>query len=206
MLKQELNKKIKNTPLQFFLNELNYNSKQKIKNALDKFINCESIDKWLNSGFYDLVYSAEDLFISLCNVLKINGKEVSIELNKSKELRDEIERFKDSYLFVNTNFKRKGEPILALAFCEGKRRISLYKDKKYLFSSLNEILNMVSIEIIKHYIFNDGKASIWGKIENYQLHLFGEIYTFDTKGNILNTNENFDTNIASLELKNKSII
>ena len=75
----------------------------------------------------------------------------------------------------------------------------LYKDKKYLFFSFNEILNMVSIEIIKHYIFNDGKASIWGKIENYQLHLFGEIYTFDTKGNILDTNENFDTNIASLK-------
>ena len=199
MLKQEINEKNKTIPLQVLLKELNYKSKQKVENALDKFINCESIDKWLNSGFYDLVYNAEDLFISLCNVLKIDEKKVSLELNKSKELRNEIERFKDSYLFINTNFKRTSEPIFALVFCKGKRRISLYKDKKYLFCSLNEILNMVSIEIIKHYIFNDGKASIWGKIENYQLHLFGEIYTFDTKGNILDTNENFDTNIASLK-------
>lgn len=117
MLKQEINEKIKTIPLQVLLKELNYKSKQKVENALDKFINCESIDKWLNSGFYDLVYNAEDLFISLCNVLKIDEKKVSLELNKSKELRNEIERFKDSYLFINTNFKRTSEPIFALVFC-----------------------------------------------------------------------------------------
>lgn len=206
MLKEEINEKIKNIPFQVLQKELNYNSKEKAEKSLTKFIDCESIDKWLNSGSYDLVYSAEDLFITLCNVLKIDEKKVSLELNKCKELRKEIERFKDAFIFINTNFKRKGEPILALAFCEGERRISLYKDKKYLFSSLNEILNMVSSEIIKHYIFNEGKAGIWGKIENYQLDLFGEIYTFDSKGNILDTNENFDTNIASLKLKNTSII
>ena len=41
MLKQELDNKIKNTPLQILINKLDYNSKQKLKKSLDKFINCD---------------------------------------------------------------------------------------------------------------------------------------------------------------------
>lgn len=206
MLKQKLNEKIKNTSIEVLTNSLNYNSSKKAKKAINKFLDSTSIDIWLNSGFYDLVYSAEAFFIALCDVFKIDKEQVSQEINKSNEKRNEIERFKDSYIFINTNFKRTSEPIFALAFSEAKRRISLYKDEKYLFKPVDEILNLISNEIIKHYIFNDGKIGIWRKIENYQLHLFGDIYTFDTKGKLLSSKENLDTNRASLKLKNKSII
>lgn len=78
MLKLELNEKIRNTSLQILL----YNSKQKLKISLDKFINCASINKWLNSGFYDLVYNAESFLIAICNLFKIEKEILSYELAK----------------------------------------------------------------------------------------------------------------------------
>ena len=201
MLKQELDNKIKNTPLQTVIKKLDYNSERKLKKSLDKFINCESINKWLNSGFYDLVYNAENFLIDICNLFKIDKEILSYEIKKVNQLKKENERFKNSYIFINTNFKRKSEPIFALALCESKRRISLYKNEKYLFKSIDEILNIVSKQIINHYINSSGKLGIWGEIENYQLHLFDNIYTFDLKGKLLNLKENFDINLASLKIK-----
>lgn len=139
--------------------------------------------------------------IKLCKALEIDDTQIQKELDNYTNLKIEIEKFKDAYIFVNTNFKRKSEPIFALAFLESKRRISLYKNEKYLFKSRNEILNIISNEIIKDYVFNNGKLFIWGDIVNYQVHLFNEIYTFETNGKLTNIKENYDVNVASLKLK-----
>lgn len=93
-----------------------------------------------------------------------------------------------------------------MALCESKRRISLCKNKKYLFKSVDKILNIASKQIISHYINSNGKVGIWGEIEKYQLHLFDNIYTFDLEGKLLTIKENFDINLASRKIKNKTII
>jgi len=182
MKKQEIDKKINNTPLLILLKKLNYKSNLRAKKAIDKFLDSESIYTWLDSGFYDLVYNEEDLFISLCNVLGIDKKEVLEELEKYKKLKKEVDRFKGSFILVNTNFKRKSEPIVVLACLEKDRRLHLYKKEEYLFKSIDEILKKVSTTIAQHYTSNNGYLPIWGKIQNYQLHLFGKIYTFNPKG------------------------
>jgi len=56
----------------------------------------------------------------------------------------EQQRFKNCYLFINTNFKRKSEPIFALACMEHKRRIYPRNIENLYFKSDDEILKVIS--------------------------------------------------------------
>lgn len=102
--------------------------------------------------------------------------EEEIQINK------ELAKFKESYIFVNTNFKRKTEPIFALASCESQRNVSIDKNK-LIFKSEHEIFSIISDAIQQHYKQSNGKIGIWGKIVNYVYHHSdGETYIFDTSG------------------------
>jgi hypothetical protein len=99
--------------------------------------------------------------------------------------RKEREKFKECYIFINTNFKRKSEPIFALAFLEYKRHISLPKDD-LVFKSDKEIFKIIGNIVKNHFIASDGKINMWGKIANYNYHhKDGNSYVFDTHGNII---------------------
>ena len=101
------------------------------------------------------------------------------------EIRKELEKFKDSYIFVNTNFKRKSEPIFALAFCEAKRNIGLDKIS-LIFKTDEEIFHIISEIVKEHYIDSGGNIGLWGDIVNYVYHHSnGETYIFDKYGQIL---------------------
>lgn len=189
MLKNELNQKIKNISIEELKIKLAYQSAKKLEKSINIFMETKTIYDWLNSGFYDLVYDAKELFLKLCEVFGIWDLIVQNELNYCENLKNEIYRFKGSYIFVNTNFKRKNESIFALALCEKKRRISLFKNERFLFKTKEEILELVSNIVIEHYKINDGKCSIWGNIINYQLNLFDTVYIYSLDGKIENVKE-----------------
>jgi hypothetical protein len=116
------------------------------------------------------------------------------------EIRAELQKFKDSYIFVNTNFKRKSEPIFALAFCEVKRNIGLDKIS-LIYKTDEEIFHIISEIIKEHYIDSDGNIGIWGDIVNYVYHHSdGEAYVFDTEGTIIRDIDIFE-NRAILKLR-----
>ena len=185
MLKQILNQKIKDSSLEELNKRLGYQSIKKFEKSVDKFLCTNTMYDWLNSGFYDLTNDAKTFFEKLCKALDIDDNEISKEFQDFINLKNEIEKFKDSYIFVNTNFKRNNEPIFALAFCESKRRISLYKDSRFLYKKIDDILKQVSDIIVEHYRVNDGKCYIWGNIVNYQVYLFGKLYIFSTIGKLI---------------------
>jgi len=115
---------------------------------------------------------------------------------KAKELR----KFKDSYIFVNTNFKRKNEPIFALAFCEGERRISLDKNE-LIFKNDDEIFKIVSNIVKEHYEQSAGKIGIWGNIVNYTYHHSNDkVYVFDKNGDKIESEPIYESK-AVLRLK-----
>lgn len=201
MLKQILNQKIKDSSLEELKEKLGYQSIKKLEKSIDKFISTNTIYDWLNSGFYDLTNDAKTFFEKLCRALDIDENEINKQLQDFTNLKNEIDKFKDSYIFVNTNFKRTTEPILALAFCESKRRISLFNNERFFYKSIDEILKLVSNIIIEHYKINDGKCSIWGDIVNYQLSLFGKFYTFSNEGKLIAEENSLDVNIATLKIK-----
>ena len=181
--------------------KLGYSNKVKFEETLNKFLQFSDLNQWFEKGHYDLVNNAEDFFIKLSKALDIEDSLIDKELKVIEHYKQEIEKFKGSYIFVNTNFKRKNEPIFALAFCENQRRISLYKIENLLFKTMDEIFEILSKEIKKHYLENSDKLGIWGKIVSYQVHIFDTIYTFDTNGSLKSNDVIVFENKATLKYK-----
>lgn len=184
MIFEDIKEKIKFQNKTLLTKELGYSNSTKFEKTLNKFFQFSTLYGWFQCGHYDLVNTAEDFFIKLSKALKIDEDTINNEIKNITLYKHEVEKFKDSYIFINTNFKRKNEPIFALALCENQRRISLYKNENLLFKTTDEILEILSIEIKKHYLQNSDKLGIWGKIVSYQVHLFDTIYIFDTNGNL----------------------
>lgn len=95
------------------------------------------------------------------------------------------EQLKKSYIYVNTNFKRRSEPIFALAFSEAQRRISLNNFTQLYSQSKEEIFDFISSFVKDHYLQNNGNIGIWGDIDTYQLNLDNQVYVFDKEGRFL---------------------
>ncbi|MBD3795965.1 MAG: hypothetical protein IE881_08580 [Epsilonproteobacteria bacterium] len=105
-----------------------------------------------------------------------------------------------NYIFVNTNFKRKGEPIFVLAFLEAKRRISI-TDELAASTNQEELFQIIGAYVKNHYEQNNGDLGTWGKIVNYQVHLQDKVYLFDIKGNHLDNEVPVPENCATMSLK-----
>ena len=184
MIFEDIKEKIKFQNKTLLTKELGYSNSTKFEKTLNKFFQFSTLYGWFQCGHYDLVNTAEDFFIKLSKALKIDENTINNEIKNITLYKHEVEKFKDSYIFVNTNFKKKNEPIFALALCENQRKISLYKKENLLFKSTDEMLEILSIEIKKHYLQNSDNLGIWGKIVSYQVHLFDTIYIFDINGNL----------------------
>jgi hypothetical protein len=184
MIFEDIKEKIKLQNKTLLAKELGYSNLTKFEITLNKFFQFSTLYEWFQCGHYDLLNTAQDFFIKLSKALKIDENTINNEIKNITLYKHEVEKFKDSYIFVNTNFKKKNEPIFALALCENQRRISLYKKENLLFKSTDEILEILSIEIKKHYLQNSDNLGIWGKIVSFQVHLFNTIYIFDTNGNL----------------------
>lgn len=180
--------------------KIGYNSKQTFEKSLNKFLKYKSLKEWIEKGYYDFTNNATEFFVKLSKELGFKDSEINNTIFKITEYIEEKNKLSSSYIFVNTNFKREGESILTLAMLENKRRISLYKDEKFLFKPINEILELVSSIVVEHYEINNGKCFIWGDIVNYQLHLFDNLYTYSIDGKLTDEKNNLDTNIASISI------
>ena len=201
MIFEDIKEKIKLHNKTLIAKELGYSNSTKFEITLNKFLQFSTLYEWFQCGHYDLVNTAEDFFIKLSKALKIDEDTINNEIENITLYKKEIEKFKDSYIFVNTNFKRKNEPIFALALCENQRRISLYKIENLLFKTIDEIFEILSKEIKKHYLQNKGTLKIWGKINSYQIHLFGKIYVFNINGNLKSNDVIVFENKATLKYK-----
>lgn len=132
--------------------KMGYHSKVNFEKTLQIFKESITLNAWLLSGHYDFTKSAEDFFVSLSKELGFSDDTIQNVLLTFECYKQEKERLKGSYIFVNTNFKRKNEPIFALAFLESKRNISLCDIKELLFKSEEEMLKIVSNLVKNHYL------------------------------------------------------
>ena len=206
MLIKTINEKLNTIDISTLHKKVGYNSSKKFIETLEKLKSTRNSYDWLYCSHYDLVYSSKDFLIKLCEVLEIDEILVDDEIKKAVLYYKEQEKFKSSYIFVNTNFKRQSEPIFALALCEKFRNISLYKKENLLFKSIEEILNNLSFQIKSHYEENNGGLKIWRKIVNYQVHLFDKIYVFDVNGNLLEYANEVSESRATIFVNNKKLV
>ncbi|MCR4942255.1 MAG: hypothetical protein K5978_05655 [Campylobacter sp.] len=150
---------------------LGYRS-NKAKIAFDKLVNAKDLASFLRVGHYDLLYNSTKLLIGLARAFKLDENALKIEINKAQKHNDEIEKFQKCYIFIDTHFVRKNEPIFALAMCECERRIWLGKyANKLVYKSNDEILAFIKKLINHHYFINKGTSKFCGKIYAYQVNL-----------------------------------
>ncbi len=164
--------KLKSVNIKDVADALGYSSTKKLSVRIDVVINSETLS--LESSDYDFHYGTSQFIRKLCDAL-------AIPLALCNKIIDEIEtkinikkyRFKSS-LFIETNFKRKSEPIFVLACLEGRRYIPVDEIQDL---GLNEQIEHVQRLIRAHYA-EQTELQVWGKISQY-------VYYYDEKTNII---------------------
>ncbi len=159
--------------------KLGYYNLDKLNQALLKITQAKSLDDFLQNGYYDYVYTSENLVLKLA---KIYGFDILDELNQAKKLNDEVKKYKNSYIYIDTNFKRTTQPIFMLAMMQGARY--LYFDKKELvFKSLDKQLQFIS-KIVKNHYKKIKKLPLFGEIAGYKFNHLGKNYSFGVDGTL----------------------
>jgi len=201
MIFMQIKEKLQTQDKKLLSKTLGYNNQKNFEKTLEKFLSFANLHSWFESGNYDFVNQPYEFFKKLSNALELDKQLIKEILEEEKVYINEVERFKGSYIFINTNFQRKNEPIFALAFLGHKRSISLLGRKEFYFKSIDEILEILSQDIKEHYEAHKEGLPVWGKIVSYQVHFEDEIYSFDTNGTLQqDTNPIFESK-ATLSLK-----
>ena len=175
---------IRSIPRSQLIERLGYHSLKRGDVTIEDFLSAGSLDAWLESGHYDFLYDAKGLLRRLAELSGVESEKLDHEIASAEERQKRIAAMQTPYIFAETHFRRKNEPIFILAFMEIRRRIVL-KKKTMLDRPLDEILEEVSEMIRRHYLQNEGRLTVWGKIHAYSYHhIDGSVYLFATDGTL----------------------
>ncbi len=183
------------------LHTMGYSNTQKGLDTLEQFLSSCTIYDWLRSGHYDFRYNSKEFLKKLSSVLNINPDLYIHAINHYDILKNEYNKIKGCYIFVNTNFHRTSQPIFSLAFMENHRRLRP-KKQELMFKTNKKVFEHISKRIKKHYQKTHGKLPMWGKIDNYHYHHFdGNTYIFDNNGCLLDSSHTISESRAILSIK-----
>jgi len=92
---------------------------------------------------------------------------------------------KEVYIFVDTDFKRKNEPIFVLAALSNSRYIRGLYELNH--KTIEEQIVAVSRIIRNNYEKNSGKLELWGEIKRYHYHYSSDLpaIVFDIDGTVI---------------------
>ncbi|WP_149720464.1 hypothetical protein [Campylobacter concisus] len=159
---------------------LGYVREQNFTRALANLEAAKSLDEFITKGHFDWAHSSETLILALSKHFALN---IDAELGEVQKLYNERVKFRGSYIYIDTDFRRKGEPIFALAMAQHLRYISLTPFLDELcFKALNEQLNIIS-KVVKDYYHKTKSLPVFGEITGFKLYLLGKNYSLDTNGN-----------------------
>lgn len=159
---------------------LGYVREQNFTRALVNLEAAKSLDEFITKGHFDWAHSSETLILALSKHFALN---IDAELGEVQKLYNERVKFRGSYIYIDTDFKRKGEPIFALAMAQHLRYISLTPFLDELcFKALHEQLKVIS-KITKSYYQKTQTLPIFGAITGFKLYFLGKDYSLDTNGN-----------------------
>lgn len=108
------------------------------------------------------------------------------------------------FIFVDTNFRRKNEPVFALAAMESSRRIRIPKEISAL--SLDQQIPHVTAIIRNHFNDCDGELPLWGAVFCYK-YFYDEHSSliFSTKGAVTAMEDGSDVPCARVTIEGKSL-
>lgn len=181
--------------------KIGYNSKQTFEKSLNKFLKHKTVKEWIEKGYYDFTNNANEFFVKLSKELGFKDSEINNTIFKINEYIEEKNKLTSSYIFVNTDFKRKNEPIVTIALMESIRRFLLSKNEELYFKSEDEKLNIILNFVKNHYEENHGVLTFWGKIYSYKIRLENKTFVFNVDAQKLEEDVESIENIAVLSLK-----
>ena len=187
MIYEELKILTQNSDKKALSKALGYAREQNFTRALANLEAANSLDEFITRGHFDWTHSSETLILALSEYFALN---IDAELSEVQKLYNERVKFRGSYIYIDTNFKRKNEPIFVLTMVQHLRYVSLtpFLDK-LCFKALDEQLKVIS-KITKSYYQKTQALPIFGAITGFKLYFIGKNYSLDT-------NENFtDKEIA----------
>lgn len=159
---------------------LGYVREQNFTRALANLEAAKSLDEFITKGHFDWAHSSETLILALSKHFALN---IDAELAEVQKLYNERVKFRGSYIYIDTDFRRKSEPIFALAMAQHLRYISLTPFLDELcFKALHEQLKVIS-NVTKNYYQKTQTLLIFGAITGFKLYFLGKNYSIDTNGN-----------------------
>ena len=182
MIYEQLKILTQNSDKKALSKSLGYVREQNFTRALANLEAAKSLDEFITKGHFDWAHSSETLILALSKHFALN---IDAELSEVQKLYNERVKFRGSYIYIDTDFRRKSEPIFALAMAQNLRYISLTPFLDELcFKALNEQLEVVS-KITKSYYQKTQTLPIFGAITGFKLYFLGKNYSLDTNGEFI---------------------
>jgi hypothetical protein len=193
--------------IQEVISKLGYKSSKNIKiiQTIHELLEITDINDYLDKSYYDFKYSSKTLLKAICKLAGVPKLVYAATIEEYEDKKRRLLALKQPYIFVDTDYKRKGEPIFALAALENKRRIIL--DKELYLSKTQEELNTYISNVVKlHYKWRNGKLPIWGNIRAYLYYdEQGNRTVYNTLGDAIKDEDAWETR-ANVTLKNTTLI
>lgn len=157
----------------------------------------------LDKSYFDFKYSNCEFIKALCKLSNVDVNDYQNELEEQTVRATTLKYAFQPYVFVDTGFRRKSQPIFALAFMEGHRHLCLPIEYKAV--SLEEQVKYVKTLITEHYKNTDGHLDVWGEIISYEFNYSkNACLVFNTNGELIDEKA-VAQNKAKVTLGNKDI-
>lgn len=158
----------------------------------------------LGSGIFDFKYNSVEFLVSLCQAVGIKEQEYLADIKEIQSYRDKKRSAYKSHVFVDTDFKRKGETIVSLAVLSHLRFI--YLDMEVRLLPVHKQIERVKDIVHEHYKQNNGSITLWGEIKRYRFfYAKNKSLVFSVDGRILQEGNEFTPPRAGLFIGNRDI-
>ena len=206
-LLQQIQTNLKNRDIAAIVKELGYKSSKNVKatQVLTELLSATDIADYLDKSYYDFKYNSRTLLKAICKVAGVSEIDYAVAIDAYEDRKRRLAALQNPYIFVDTNFKRRGAPLFALAMLESKRRIRLDKEM-YLEKSEDEINAYVSKAIKLHYKWRKGTLPLWGEIRAYLYYdTEGRRTVYSVLGEVIE-DDTVQESRASISLQKKHLV
>jgi len=152
------------------LTKMGYHKPEKALKRLNCLLTSTNLLWWFNHDGFDLKYSNREFILKLGKIVNIPKAELLAELSAVQKEQIRIEKMFQTYIFIDTNFKRQNQPLFTLALLEGQRHITL--SKYDVLKNATDELDRVKHIVRDHYKKSGGQLPFWGKIHRY-IYVYG---------------------------------
>jgi len=163
---EQIKQQLKSRSEDQILKEMGYHDLSKGRDKLHALLQSKNISIWLSGSHFDFHYDSRSFIKRLVRELNLSSSILDNEIEEHTKREDSLKAMKQPYIYIDTDFKRRGEPIFVLACFENIRHINIDK-YIYLEYSEDQLENHIRDLISNNYREKNGTLPTWGDIKRY---------------------------------------